>query len=73
MSNTNKKQANDVKHRLRQQGLTLTEWGEKYGYTMRQVSDVVRGVNQANYGKGREIAEKLGLISPETENTGETA
>ena len=64
MNNANKQQANDVKHRLRQeQGLTLKEWGEQNGgYTMRQVSDVIRGVNQANYGKGREIAEKLGLI-----------
>ena len=56
-----KKQANDVKHRLRQQKLTIKKWAEQNGYTPRQVSDVVRGINKAQYGTGREIAEKLGL------------
>ena len=65
MSNTTKKQANDVKHQLRQQGLTLKEWGAQYGYTLRQVSDVVRGVNKCNFGTGREIAERLGLSNQE--------
>lgn len=63
--NQGKKQANDVKHRLRQQNTSLTEWAKNNGYTLRQVSDVVRGVNKCNFGTGREIAEKLGLINPE--------
>jgi gp16 family phage-associated protein len=61
MNISNRNQGNDIKHRLRQQKMTLKSWAELHGYTLRQVSDVVRGVNQANYGTGREIAEKLGL------------
>jgi len=55
----NKERSNDIKHNLRMKGLTLKAFAEKHGFKYRDVSDVVRGLRQGNYGIGREIAEKL--------------
>lgn len=52
---------NEVKHRLRQQGLTLKSWAEQNGYRYRTVSDVMRGHRRGNYGEGRDVAIALGL------------
>lgn len=71
MNNTNidlKKRASDIKHKFRQQGTNLTEWGKQYGYTTREISNVLRGINKGNFGKGREIAERLGLFDNTTES-----
>jgi gp16 family phage-associated protein len=57
-----------VKQRLWRQGSTLKEWAEKNGYSARLVSDVVRGVNRGTYGKGHEIAVKLGMRKGEEDN-----
>ena len=52
---------NQIKHRLRQQGITLKQWAATHGFTYRAVSDVVRGIRQGNFGEGREVRIKLGL------------
>ena len=56
-----KQMANEVKDRLRAQGLTLKAFAEQNGYLYRDVSDVVRGVRRGYFGKDREIAKKLGM------------
>lgn len=55
----NPQRANDIKHRLRQQKTTLKEWAKANGYEYHTVSNVLRGVNKATFGAGREVAEKL--------------
>ncbi|AVO33661.1 DNA-binding protein [Ottowia oryzae] len=52
---------NQIKHRLRQQGLTLKAWAAMHNFKYRTVSDAVRGLRQGNYGEGREVRLKLGL------------
>lgn len=51
--------ANEIKHRLYQKKLTLKEWAVQNGYQYHTVSNVMRGVNKATFGAGREVAEKL--------------
>ena len=51
--------ANDIKHRLHQQKLTVKQWAAQNGYPYYTVSNVLRGVNKATFGAGREVAEKL--------------
>ena len=51
--------ANDIKHRLHQQNLTVKQWAANHGYQYHTVSNVLRGVNKATFGAGREVAEKL--------------
>lgn len=53
--------ANQIKHRLRQQGKTLKSFAEENGFRYRTVSDVVRGLRKGNFGEGREVSIKLGL------------
>lgn len=60
-----KAQANQIKQRLRAQGMTLAAWATANGFKYRDVSDVVRGVRRGYYGVGRDIAIKLG-IDPDT-------
>ncbi|EAW1285931.1 DNA-binding protein [Salmonella enterica] len=55
--------AEQVKRLLRQQGKTITEWANEHGYTRNDVYRVLNGQVKANYGKGHEIAVKLGLKS----------
>lgn len=49
----------DIKHQLRLRGSTLKQWAADNGYPMHLVSNVMRGVNKATFGRGREVAEKL--------------
>lgn len=51
--------ANDIKHKLRQRNTTLKQWASEHGYPYYTVSNVMRGVNKATFGAGREVAEKL--------------
>jgi gp16 family phage-associated protein len=51
--------ANDIKHKLRQRNTTLKQWAATHGYPYYTVSNVMRGVNKATFGAGREVAEKL--------------
>lgn len=60
--NSRIQRANDVKHRLRQEGHTLKSWAAQHGYQYRDVTDVVRGIRIGLFGKGREIAEALGML-----------
>lgn len=53
--------ANQIKHQLRQQGLTLRQFAQLHGFRYRTVSDVVRGLRKGNFGEGREVRIKLGL------------
>lgn len=55
----NKQRADDIKHRLHLQNKTLKQWAAENGYPYHTVSNVIRGVNKATFGKGREAAEKL--------------
>ncbi|MDR1995135.1 DNA-binding protein [Azonexus sp.] len=57
----NKPTANQIKHRLRQQGKTLKQFAAEHGFRYRTVSDVVRGLRIGNYGEGREVRIALGL------------
>lgn len=53
--------ANEIKHRLRQQGHTLRSWAAAHGYDYRTVTDVTCGRRKGNYGEGREVRLALGL------------
>jgi gp16 family phage-associated protein len=61
------KQANEIKHRLRQQGTTVKGWALAHGFRYRDVSEVLRGLRRGHYGAGREIYLALGL-DPDAEN-----
>ncbi len=54
-----------VKQRLRMQGITTTQWAEANGYTRNEVYRVLNGQSKAFYGKAHEIAIKLGLKLPQ--------
>lgn len=51
----------EVKRALWAQGTTLKKWAAENGYSYDLVSRVVRGTHRATYGKGYEIAVKLGM------------
>lgn len=53
------RRANDIKQRLYEQKLTVKQWAVNNGYAYHTVSNVLRGVNKATFGQGREVAEKL--------------
>lgn len=52
---------NEIKHRLRQQGLTLKSWAAQQGFSYRTVSDTVRGLRKGNFGECRDVRMALGL------------
>lgn len=54
---------NAVLHALRKQGTNLRKWCDSEGYGYRNASDVLRGVSRAQYGAGKEIADKLNEIA----------
>ncbi len=57
-----KQRSAEVKQRLRDQGFpTLAAFAAEHGYKYRDVSEVVRGIRVGLYGKGREIAKRLGI------------
>lgn len=62
-----KAQANQIKHRLREEGHTMRSWAAINNFKYRDVSDVVRGVRRGYFGVGRTIAVKLG-IDPDAED-----
>lgn len=53
--------AQKVKDDFKQNGLTFTAWAKEHGYRVNDVYRVLNGQVKANYGKGHEIAVKLGL------------
>lgn len=50
-----------VKQRLQQRGITITQWADEHGYTRNAVYRVLNGVDKAKYGNAHDIAVKLGL------------
>ena len=53
--------AEQVKHRLRRQGITVTAWAAEHGYSRNAVYRVLNGQYKAFYGQAHEIAVKLGM------------
>ncbi len=51
----------EVKTRLHERGESLKSWAAKHGFKYGTVSQVVRGLNRANYGLGHRIAVALGM------------
>lgn len=56
-----KAQADQIKQRLRAEGMTLGSWAIANGFKYRDVSDVVRGVRRGYFGEGRKICIALGV------------
>ncbi|WP_314342025.1 DNA-binding protein [Simonsiella muelleri] len=50
-----------LKEKFASEGKTLAQWARDNGYKPRDVYLVIGGQNKAKYGKGFEIAQKLGL------------
>lgn len=50
-----------LKENLIKKGKTLAQWARENGYAPRDVYLVVGGQRKGRYGKGHEIAVKLGL------------
>lgn len=50
-----------VKAKFQREGKTFTEWARENGYRLNHVYLVLNGGVKAKYGKGHEIAVKLGL------------
>ncbi|ELO0595938.1 DNA-binding protein [Salmonella enterica] len=46
---------------LRRKGMTVTAWANENGFDRNLVYQVLNGRCKANFGKGHEIAIKLGL------------
>ncbi len=50
-----------AKARIKSQGIPITEWARRNGFTPRQVTLVLNGQLKGNFGKAHEVAVKLGL------------
>lgn len=50
-----------IKQRLRMQGITITQWAEARGYSRNEVYRVLNGQAKAHYGKAHDIAVALGM------------
>lgn len=50
-----------VKQKFRQRGETFSQWARDNGYQVNRVLRILNGFDKAYYGKGHEIAVKLGL------------
>ncbi|MCP1773477.1 gp16 family phage-associated protein [Neisseria perflava] len=50
-----------LKENFAKEGKTLAQWARENGYAPRDVYLIVGGQRKGNYGKGFEIARKLGL------------
>lgn len=58
------KTGEQVKQELWAQGSNLKKWAAENNYDYRAVGDVIRGRNHGTYGRGHEIAVKLGMQKP---------
>ena len=50
-----------LKENFSKEGRTFAQWAREHGYKPRDVYLVIGGQCKARYGKGFEIAQKLGL------------
>lgn len=57
--------AEQVKQQFQSRGETLTDWADRHGYDRNYVYRVLNGQNKALYGRGHEIAVKLGMKLPQ--------
>lgn len=55
------KTSEQIKEEFLKNGLTISEWARQHDYKPRDVSLVLNGQIKARYGRGHEIAVKLGL------------
>ena len=53
--------AEHIKEQFRTRGETFTDWAKKNGFELYLVYRVLNGQCKARFGKGHEIAVKLGL------------
>jgi gp16 family phage-associated protein len=53
--------ADQVKAKFRAEGRTFTEWAKQHGYTRNEVYLVLNGQKKCLWGKGHDIAVKLGM------------
>lgn len=53
--------ADELKENFAKNGQTLAQWAKENGFKPRDVYLVIGGQRKGNYGKGHEIAKKLGL------------
>ena len=58
------KTADQVKEHLHAQGLTVKQWAEDNNYPLPEVYKIMSGERKGLYGRGHEIAVKLGLKIP---------
>ena len=59
----NKEKANEIKQRLYLRGETLKSWCQDNNFKYFTASNVLRGVNKANFGEGRDVLLKLTQLS----------
>lgn len=52
-----------LKSKFAQEGRTFSDWAKQNGFARRDVYLVLNGQNKARWGKGHDIAVKLGLKS----------
>jgi gp16 family phage-associated protein len=50
-----------IKANFRANGITVSQWARDHHYTPREVNLVLNGQVKGHYGKGHDIAVKLGL------------
>ena len=55
-----------VRERMRRDGKTLKQWAVENGYRPNNVYRVMGGIDKGYYGQAHEIAVRLGLKSPNT-------
>lgn len=53
--------ADELKENFAKNGQTLAQWARENGFKPRDVYLMIGGQRKGNYGKGHEIAKKLGL------------
>lgn len=58
-----------VKQRLRMQGITITQWAEARGYPRQEVYRVLNGQHKGHFGRAHEIAVALGMKAPIDQST----
>ncbi|MGH6755188.1 MAG: DNA-binding protein [Bradyrhizobium sp.] len=62
-----------IKRKLRTQGITITQWAFDRGSARRDVYRVLNGQLKANFGRAHQIAVDLGLKELATSDKGSTA
>lgn len=56
---------NRALHALRMRGTNLRKWCEAEGFGYRNASNVLRGLSRAQFGAGKQIADKLNALIQE--------